>query len=156
MDYGGGLNIEETRERKRQPQRCCLSLKKADLEFKVFKVESLPNDALELPRLSSSQLITRYLNAFVDDPKNGTLFRWRDTMNDEANKSSASISRRRPDSSISVFAGYSTDDSRGFEKVKSEKRKPMPTSLPPLERILYVLPKMLSMWTTWGRTTYYF
>jgi hypothetical protein len=40
-------------------------------------------------------------------------------MNQEANKTSATISRRRPDSSISTLKGYSIDYSRAFGEVKS-------------------------------------
>ncbi|CAO3654370.1 unnamed protein product [Cunninghamella echinulata] len=98
------------------------------LEFKIIKsiktmIETLPSEVLnEEPH--ELELLSRYLNACLlplfDDPEAGILFRWSDSTNLEASKTTVSISKRRPDSTIVTLDGYCFDYNRGFGEVKSK------------------------------------
>ncbi|CAO3652138.1 unnamed protein product [Cunninghamella blakesleeana] len=79
--------------------------------------ETLNDDPKEM------ELINGYLHPCLSplfhDPSNGILFRWCDTVNLEASKTSISISKRRPDNCITQLDGYDYDSNLGFGEVKS-------------------------------------
>ncbi|ORZ16317.1 hypothetical protein BCR42DRAFT_33741 [Absidia repens] len=95
-------------------------------EFRIIKSMKFMIELLPQHRPSEEPnemtLCSRYLNAFLlplfDDPKNGTLFQWDDSINPEVGATSATISRRRPDNIITVMNGEAFDYSRGYGEVK--------------------------------------
>ncbi|CAO3626379.1 unnamed protein product [Cunninghamella blakesleeana] len=109
-------------------QLLLLKSESTPLEFKIIKsikamIETLPNEVLN-DEPHEFELLSRYLNACLlplfDSPNDGILFRWHDNTNLESSTTTASISKRRPDSSIVMLDGYCFDYSRGFGEVKSK------------------------------------
>ncbi|ORX62605.1 hypothetical protein DM01DRAFT_1330734 [Hesseltinella vesiculosa] len=83
---------------------------------------SLPKKKI-MEEVKEQELITRFvepaLRPIFDDLDNGVLFRWTATTNHES-KSCMTISRRRPDTSISSFRDLFVEYNRGYGEAKCE------------------------------------
>ncbi|CAO3633350.1 unnamed protein product [Cunninghamella echinulata] len=108
-------------------QLLSLKSKSTPLEFRIIKsikytLKSLPRE-IHNEEPKEMELITRYIHSFLvplfDDPDMDILFRWGDEINLEAGKITLSISRCRPDSSVTKVNGFKLDYNLGFGEIKS-------------------------------------